>query len=92
MLKTLAFHTDFPCRVLVLIPQAQLGVLMVTTVSGSNSLTVLEGEGAVAQSIERATPGEEVLGSIPAVAARSLLVGSETEVMVSPLCLVCGST
>ena len=30
----------------------------------------------VAQSIERATPGEEVPGSIPAVAARSLLVGS----------------
>ena len=32
--------------------------------------------GAVAQSIERATPGEEVPVSIPAVAARSLLVGS----------------
>ena len=32
--------------------------------------------GAVAQSIERATPGEEVLGSIPAVATCSLLVGS----------------
>ena len=31
---------------------------------------------AVAQSVERATPGEEVPGSIPAVAARSLLVGS----------------
>ena len=31
--------------------------------------------------VERATPGEEVLGSIPAVAARSLLVGS-----VSVLC------
>ena len=31
--------------------------------------------GAVAQSVERATPGEEVPGSIPAVAARSLLVG-----------------
>ena len=30
----------------------------------------------VAQSIERATPGEEVLGSFAAVAARSLLVGS----------------
>ena len=34
------------------------------------------GGGGVAQSVERATPGEEVLGSIPAVAARSLLVGS----------------
>ena len=33
------------------------------------------GGGAVAQSIERVTPGEEVPGSIPAVVARSLLVG-----------------
>ena len=32
--------------------------------------------GAAAQSIERATPGEKVPGSISAVAARSLLVGS----------------
>ena len=32
--------------------------------------------GAVAQSVECATPGEEVPGSIPAVAARTLLVGS----------------
>ena len=31
--------------------------------------------GAVAQSVERAIPGEEVPGLIPAVAARSLLVG-----------------
>ena len=30
---------------------------------------------AEAQSVEHATPGEEVLGSIVAVAARSLLVG-----------------
>ena len=37
--------------------------------------SVDEGD-AVAQSIERATPAEEVLGSIGAVAARSLLVGS----------------
>ena len=34
------------------------------------------GGGAVAQPVERATPGEEVLGSIPAVAVRSLLVES----------------
>ena len=34
------------------------------------------GGAAVAQSVKRATPGEEVLGSIPTVAARSLLVGS----------------
>ena len=32
--------------------------------------------GAVAQSAERAAPGEEVVGSIPTVAARTLLVGS----------------
>ena len=35
-----------------------------------------EKRGVVAQSVERATPGEEVPGSIPAVASRSLLVGS----------------
>ena len=32
--------------------------------------------GARYYAVERATPGEEVPGSIPAVAARSLLVGS----------------
>ena len=32
--------------------------------------------GAIAQSMERATPGEEVPSSIPAVAACSPLVGS----------------
>ena len=53
------------------------------------------GGGAVAQSVERATPRREVRGSIPAASAHSLLVGSVSvlsEVMVSPLCLVCGST
>ena len=41
-------------------------------------MNILVGGGrrSVAQSVERANPGEEVLGSIPAVAARSLLVGS----------------
>ena len=34
------------------------------------------GAAAVDQSVERATPGEEVPGSIPAMAARSLLAGS----------------
>ena len=34
------------------------------------------GGGGVALSVECATPGEEVMGSIPAVAIRSLLVGS----------------
>ena len=33
-------------------------------------------ERGVAQSVERSSPGEKVPGSIPAVAARSLLVGS----------------
>ena len=32
--------------------------------------------GVVAQSVELAAPGEEVLGSIPAVVPRFLLVGS----------------
>ena len=32
--------------------------------------------GAVAQLVERVTPVEEVMGSIPTVATRSLLVGS----------------
>ena len=36
----------------------------------------VRGEGAVTQSVERETPGEEVPGSISAVAARTLLVGS----------------
>ena len=34
------------------------------------------GGGAVAQSVQRTNPGEEVMGSITVVAARSLLVGS----------------
>ena len=33
--------------------------------------------GAVAQSVERPTPGEEIPGSISTVAARSLLIGSD---------------
>ena len=36
---------------------------------------IVEG-GAVTQSVELPTPGEEVPGLIPAVAARSLLAGS----------------
>ena len=32
--------------------------------------------GGVTQSVDRATPGEEAVGSIPAVATRSLLFGS----------------
>ena len=36
----------------------------------------IKGGGAIAQSVECVTPGEEVQGSIPAEGARSLLVGS----------------
>ena len=60
---------------------------------------MLEG-GAVAQSVERATPGEEVPGSIPVVGHRlptgwvgvSIMWPAETEVMVSQLCHMCDST
>ena len=38
--------------------------------------SLINSEREVAQSVARATPGKEVLGSIPAVAARSLLVVS----------------
>ena len=34
------------------------------------------GEKAIAQSVKHATPNQQVVGSIPAPAARSLLVGS----------------
>ena len=39
------------------------------------------GGGAVAQSVERATPGQEVPGLIPALAARSLLVWVGVSIM-----------
>ena len=45
--------------------------LQVESVVSKTCITI---GGAVAQSVEHATPGEEVLGSIPAVAARTLLV------------------
>ena len=55
------------------------GRKMSTTIasSGAEFMKKLAPEqgGAVAQSAERATPGEEVPGSIHAVTARSLLVG-----------------
>ena len=53
--------------------------------------------GAVAQSVEHATPGDAVRGSIPAVAASSLLVGSVSVLFDqlrqngTPLWLVYGS-
>ena len=43
---------------------------------GKIAINCHEAGGAVAQSVESATPGEAVPGSIPAVAARSLLVGT----------------
>ena len=63
--------------------------------NGKKTAQPLKSRVAVAQSVERATPGEEVSGLIPAVAARSLLVEvvvsiiwpAETEVMLSQLSL-----
>ena len=49
---------------------------LILDLNSISSLEPLSAEGAVAQSVERATPDEEVAGSIHAVAARSLLVGS----------------
>ena len=70
------------CRVLVDIPFCKSLILFRLKVrvriclwSIRSKLLFLKG-GAVAQSVERATPGQEVPGSIPAVAAHSLLVGS----------------
>ena len=49
--------------------------------------------GAVAQSVKWETSGEEFLGSIPTGwVGFSIMLSAETEVMVSPLCLGCGST
>ena len=42
----------------------------------SYSLSPERGGGGGSSAVERATPGEEVPGSIPAVAARILQVGS----------------
>ena len=39
------------------------------------SIIIIIEEGGVAQSVARANPGQKVLGSIPAVATRSLLIG-----------------
>ena len=49
---------------------------LILSVVKPNKYTLSTLGGAVAQSEERAAPGQEVPGSIPAVAARSLLVGS----------------
>ena len=48
---------------------------------------------AVAQSVERATPGKEILGSIPiGWVGVGIKWPTETEAMVSQLRLMCGST
>ena len=47
-----------------------------THADGSSSIFCTIIGCTVAQKVESATPGEEVLSLIPAVAARSLLVGS----------------
>ena len=56
----------------------QLNLIDAYIVSQTFSLVapLIGGGGGVAQSIERATPGEEIPGSILAADARSLLVGS----------------
>ena len=53
-----------------------VGPLPVTTDLYEYILTLVDMATRRAEAIERAIPGEEVPGSIPAVAARSLLVGS----------------
>ena len=60
--------------ILVTIPG--LTIILVNTTNLAGILVNTPEGGLVAQSVEGATPGEEVPGSIPAVAARSLLVGS----------------
>ena len=49
---------------------------LLLAVGGGLQLGKGEGGGAIAQSLEGVTPGEEVLGLIPAVAACSPLIGS----------------
>ena len=51
-----------------------LVVLLILTICFIHYNAAAAMRGAVAQSVERATPDEHVPGSIPAVAARSLLV------------------
>ena len=50
--------------------------MIYSCVDVSGLITELKHGGAVAQLVERPTPGEEVPGSIAAVAAHSLVVGS----------------
>ena len=90
------FDIDNLILAITVVPDIDNGKRYVSIISLSNEFGG-GGGGAVAQSVERATPGEVVLGSTSVVAIRSLLVGSmpvpaETDVMVSPLCLMCGST
>ena len=57
--------------------ESSLGCLSIISDKAQQQDTPLSlSRGAVAQSVERATSGEDVPGSIPAVAARSLLVKS----------------
>ena len=53
-----------------------MGVYCISLAALLCRLTLRSQGGAVAQTVERTTPGEEIPGSIPAVAAHSLLVGS----------------
>ena len=67
MIVTRLFPPTCECRLLI---QSQFHYLLPSLRGGGG------GGGAVSQSVERSTPSEEVPGSIPAVVARSLLVGS----------------
>ena len=67
---------DFPCSCFFFPWGHQIVTIMVLRqFMQRNARVILAGVG-VAQSAERATPYEEVVGSITAVAARSLLVES----------------
>ena len=73
-LKTLYLFMSLPIQPTVRISCSH-SIFIFENKSLSLSYSWGGGGGAVAQ-VEHATPGQEVPGSIPAVAARSLLVGS----------------
>ena len=65
-----------PVMVLSVASYTQVSTIVGDAFKAHSSPVAICKWGAVAQSVERATPGEEVLDLIPAVAARSLLIGS----------------
>ena len=79
--NTLFILKVFPCALFPSLSSFWSGFKRVWIFFICCAFLVLFSRGAVAQLVERATPGEEVLGQIPAAAASSSLVGS-----VSVLC------